>query len=92
MGVNRNKRSAVLDLKQEAAREALWRLIDSADVFLHSIRPQKLARLGFDHESVCDRNPRIVYAGLHGYRTDGPLWRPGPPMTTSSRGAAAAPT
>ena len=72
MGVNRNKRSAVLDLKQAAARDALWRLVDGADVFLHSIRPQKLARLGFDHESVCARNPRIVYAGLHGYRTDGP--------------------
>ncbi len=72
MGVNRNKRSAVLDLKQAAARDALWRLIDRADVFLHSIRPQKIARLGFGHESVCERNPRIVYAGLHGYRTDGP--------------------
>ncbi len=72
MGVNRNKRSIALDLKQAAARDALWRLIDGADVFLHSIRPQKLARLGFDHDSVCARNPRIVYAGLHGYRTDGP--------------------
>ena len=72
MGVNRNKRSAVLDLKQAAARDALWRLIDRADVFIHSIRPQKIARLGFGHESVCERNPRIVYAGLHGYRTDGP--------------------
>ena len=72
MGVNRNKRSVVLDLKRAAARDALWRLIDGADVFLHSIRPQKLARLGFGHESVCARNPRIVYAGLHGYRTDGP--------------------
>ena len=72
MGVNRNKRSVVLDLKQAPARDALWRLIDGADVFLHSIRPQKVARLGFDHGSVCARNPRIVYAGLHGYRTDGP--------------------
>ena len=72
MGVNRNKRSVVLDLKRAAARDALWRLIDGADVFLHSIRPQKLARLGFGHESVCERNPRIVYAGLHGYRVDGP--------------------
>ena len=72
MGVNRNKRSAVLDLKQAAARDALWRLIDGADVFLHSIRPQKLDRLGFGQESVRRRNPRIVYAGLHGYRTDGP--------------------
>ncbi len=39
MGLNRNKRSIVLDLKQDLAKEALWRLIESADVFLHSIRP-----------------------------------------------------
>ena len=72
MGLNRNKRSLVLDLKQESARAALWRLIDDADVFLHSIRPQAIARLGFGHEEVLARNPRIVYAGIHGFRMDGP--------------------
>ena len=72
MGLNRNKRSIVLDLKQDAARDALWRLIDGADVFIHSIRPQKLAPLGLDHEAVLARNPRIVYAGVHGYGSRGP--------------------
>ncbi len=72
MGLNRNKRSLVLDLKQEGARDALWRLIDGADVFVHSIRPQKLAALGFGHEDVLARNPRIVYAGIHGYGARGP--------------------
>lgn len=72
MGLNRNKRSLVLDLKRENARDALWRLIDGADVFIHSIRPRKLARLGFGHDDVLARNPRIVYAGVHGYRADGP--------------------
>ena len=72
MGVNRNKRSIVLDLKRAAACDALWRLIDDADVFIHSIRPQKIAKLGFGQEAVCARNDRIVYAGLHGYRSDGP--------------------
>lgn len=72
MGLNRNKRSLVLDLKQEAAKEALWRLIDTADVFLHSVRPQAMDRLGFSSEAVCARNPRIVYAGIHGFRMDGP--------------------
>ncbi len=72
MGLNRNKRSLVLNLKQEKGQEALWRLVDGADVFVHSIRPQKIARLGFGHEAVLARNPRIVYAGLHGFRADGP--------------------
>ena len=36
------------------------------------MRPQKIDRLGFGHQAVCARNPRIVYAGLHGYRSGGP--------------------
>ncbi len=72
LGSNRNKRSVVLDLKREAAKDALWRLIDSADVFVHNIRPQKIARLGFDADAVLARNPAIVYGGLHGYGEAGP--------------------
>ncbi|MDA0703037.1 MAG: CoA transferase [Proteobacteria bacterium] len=72
MGSNRNKRSIVLDLKTEPARDALWRLIDTADAFVHNIRPQKIAGLGFDPDSVLARNPAIVYGALHGYREDGP--------------------
>jgi crotonobetainyl-CoA:carnitine CoA-transferase CaiB-like acyl-CoA transferase len=72
MGLNRSKRSLVLDLKKESAKAALWRLIDQADVFVHSMRPQKIEVLGFAHEAVLARNPRIVYAGLHGYLNGGP--------------------
>ena len=72
MGLNRSKRSLVLDLKKPAAAEALWRLIAGADVFVHSMRPQKIEKLGFAHQAVCARNPRLVYAALHGYRDGGP--------------------
>ncbi|MDE0146909.1 MAG: CoA transferase [Rhodospirillaceae bacterium] len=72
LGMNRNKKSIVLDLKRGAAREALWRLVDSADVFVHNIRPQKILKLGFDPDAVMARNPGIVYAGLYGYRDGGP--------------------
>lgn len=72
MGLNRNKRSLVLDLKQDSAKEALWQLIDTADVFLHSVRPQAMERLGFGADAVCARNTRIIYAGIHGFRVDGP--------------------
>ncbi len=72
MGANRNKRSLVLDLKRPAAKEALWRLIETADVFVHAIRPKAIKRLGFGPEAVLSRNPRIVYAGVHGFKEDGP--------------------
>ena len=72
MGMNRNKRSIVLDVKRQAAKDALWKLIETADVFVHSMRPQKIAALGFSPDRVLERNPRIVYAGLHGYLSEGP--------------------
>jgi crotonobetainyl-CoA:carnitine CoA-transferase CaiB-like acyl-CoA transferase len=72
MGVNRNKRSIVLDLKQTAARDALLRLVDTADVFVHNIRPHKLEKLGLGHADLLARCPRLIYAGLHGWREDGP--------------------
>lgn len=71
LGMNRNKRSLVLDLKQKGAREALLALVDQADVFMHSIRPQKLAKLGLDPDTLRARNPRLIYAGLHGFGTGG---------------------
>ncbi|NYT60460.1 CoA transferase [Alcaligenaceae bacterium] len=71
LGINRNKRSIALDLKQESAKKALLELVDQADVFMHSIRPQKMARLGLDPETLCKRNPRLVYAGLHGFGNGG---------------------
>lgn len=72
MGMNRNKRSVSLDLKKKEANEALWRLIETADVFVHSMRPDKVAALGFSPEAVLARNPKVVYAGLHGYLSEGP--------------------
>jgi crotonobetainyl-CoA:carnitine CoA-transferase CaiB-like acyl-CoA transferase len=72
MGVNRNKRSIVLDLKTAAARDVLLRLVDRADVFVHNIRPQKLDGLGLGVDTLRKRNPRLIYAGIHGWREDGP--------------------
>ncbi len=72
MGLNRGKRSLVLDLKQKPAQDALWRLLATADVLVHSMRPQAIARLGFGHAVVREKHPRLVYAALHGYRDGGP--------------------
>lgn len=71
LGVNRNKKSVCLNLKDAQAREALLKLVDTADVFMHSVRPQKMAALGLDQETLLQRNPRLVYAGLHGFGNGG---------------------
>jgi crotonobetainyl-CoA:carnitine CoA-transferase CaiB-like acyl-CoA transferase len=70
--MNRNKRSIVLDLKTAAGRDVMLRLIDSADVFVHNIRPQKLKALGLGPEALLARAPRLVFAAIHGFREDGP--------------------
>ena len=72
LGVNRGKRSIVLDLKTAEDQEALLRLVDTADVLMHSIRPQKLQAIGLDPDTLRARNPRLVYVGLHGFVQDAP--------------------
>lgn len=71
LGMNRNKRSIVLDLKQAPARQALLTMVDQADVLMHSMRPAKMTALGLDPATLCARNPRLVYAGLYGFGVGG---------------------
>lgn len=73
LGCNRNKRSIVLDLKQEAGRKALFKLAESADVLMHNFRPEPAKRLGISFELLEEINPRLVYLATYGYRADGPL-------------------
>ncbi len=68
----RNKRAIVLDLKRPEARAPLERLIASADVFVHNIRPQAATRLGIDYEPVAAIRPDIVYAAATGFGETGP--------------------
>lgn len=70
--MNRNKRSIVLDLKQEECMEALLKLVETADVIVHSMRPSAAERLGICYEKIRARNPKIIYAFAPGYRGDGP--------------------
>jgi len=71
MNINRNKRSVALDLKRPAAREALLKLVETADVFVHNMRLGAAERLGVDYPAVVARNPRVVYAAATGFRKDG---------------------
>jgi crotonobetainyl-CoA:carnitine CoA-transferase CaiB-like acyl-CoA transferase len=72
LGVNRNKRSLVLDLKKEPARNACLALAAKADVLVYNIRPQAMARLRLSYEEVRKANPRVIYAGCFGYSQRGP--------------------
>lgn len=69
--LNRNKRAITLDLKKPEAAEALRKLIAGADVFVHNMRPEPLARLGFDYAKVSEFNPGIVYCNIWGFGRDG---------------------
>ncbi len=71
--LNRGKRSVVLDLKTEGGREKLWQLIDTADVFVEGFRPGVMKRLGYFHEAVHLRNPRIIYCSISAFGQTGPL-------------------
>ena len=72
MTINRNKRSMLLDLREETAGKALRRLIKSCDVFAASVRWEGLTRLGLDYEGVKAISPQIIYVHGAGYGAGGP--------------------
>jgi crotonobetainyl-CoA:carnitine CoA-transferase CaiB-like acyl-CoA transferase len=72
LALNRNVRSVALDLKTEAGRKALAKLIETADIFLHNMRTDTIARLGFDYASVAAIKPDIIYVEGMGYDPAGP--------------------
>ena len=72
LNLNRNKRSVVLDLKKPEESDVLRKLIATADVFLTTVRPQAMRKLGFDYESLCETNPRLIYCSACGFSEKGP--------------------
>ncbi|UMB69355.1 CoA transferase [Mycobacterium paraterrae] len=72
VNVNRGKRSVVLDLRTEDGAAALRALVETADVFIHSMRAKAIAKLGFGYDDVAAINPAIVYTNCYGYGRRGP--------------------
>lgn len=72
VNVNRGKRSVVLDLQTDAGARALRGLVETADVFIHSMRAKAIARLGFGYDDVAAINPAVVYTNCYGYSRRGP--------------------
>lgn len=71
MALNRNKRSALVDLKSEAGRAMVLDLARTCDVFFHNIRTEAIERLGLGLESVRAVNPNVVYVHCSGYGAEG---------------------
>ncbi|AMO24950.1 CaiB/BaiF CoA-transferase family protein [Ramlibacter solisilvae] len=69
---NRGKESLALDLKQDAAREALMRLVDRADVVVQNLAPGAAERLGLGWAALSARRPSLILCDISGYGNDGP--------------------
>lgn len=69
---NRNKRSMTLDLRQEAGKSVLHRLLEDADVLVENFRPGVLAKMGLDDETLRARYPRLVVGRINGFGSTGP--------------------
>ena len=72
LSVNRNKRSIAIDLKSDAGKEIVWKLIDQADVVVENFSPGTIARLGFGWDEIHARNPKAIMASISGFGQTGP--------------------
>lgn len=72
MNFNQGKRSIVLNLKNESGSRLAARMTAEADVVIEAYRPGVMARLGLDYESVCAKNPKVVYVSVTGFGQTGP--------------------
>lgn len=70
--ITRNKRSIVLNLKTEAGKDVLHRMVEDADVFIHNNRPGVSERLGCGYEELSAVNPELVYCSVTGVGESGP--------------------
>jgi crotonobetainyl-CoA:carnitine CoA-transferase CaiB-like acyl-CoA transferase len=72
-GLNRGKKSVVLDLKSEEGKKRLWMLVADADVLVEGFRPGVMKRLGFDYATISARYPRIIYCSISAFGQTGDL-------------------
>src|ERR1700737_2689299 len=70
--MNRDKRGIALDLKTEAGRRALFRLLEGADVLIENYRRGTMERMGFGYDALHALNPRLIYCSISGFGRTGP--------------------
>lgn len=70
---NGGKKSLTLNLKSEAGKEVLFRLVKSADVLVENFRPGVMDRLGLGYDVLKEVNPKLVYCAISGFGQQGPM-------------------
>jgi crotonobetainyl-CoA:carnitine CoA-transferase CaiB-like acyl-CoA transferase len=73
LGINRNKKSLVVDLQHPAGAEILRRLAAKSDIVVENYRPGVMDRLGLGYEALARSNPRLIYCAISGFGLTGPL-------------------
>jgi len=73
LGLNRGKRSFVVNLKKKRGQEIVWRMAREADVFIEGNRPGVIEKLGLGYETLSRENPRLIYTSVSAYGQKGPL-------------------
>ena len=71
--LNRSKRSLALDLKQEEAKEVIYKLIEEYDIVVEQFRPGVMDKLGIGYDMLKEINPKIIFCSITGYGQTGPL-------------------
>ncbi len=84
-GLNRNKRSIVIDLSSEEGKLEIRRLIRNADVLVHNFKPGTMERWGLSFHELKEQQPRLIMVAISGFGADGPLG--GTPGYDGSAGA-----
>lgn len=69
---NRNKRSIVVNLNHDQGKKVLWSLLRDADVLMENYRPDVMSKFGFSFDAVHKINPKLVYASINGFGSEGP--------------------
>jgi len=93
LATGRNKRSLAVDLKSEAGRAVVEKLVARADVVMENFRPGAMARLGFGPDRLLADYPRLIYAAVTGYGATGPeADRPGQDLLVQAMSGLAAHT
>jgi crotonobetainyl-CoA:carnitine CoA-transferase CaiB-like acyl-CoA transferase len=73
LGINRNKKSLVIDLQQDAGADIVRRLVTRADILVENYRPRVMDRLGLGYGPLAALNPRLIYCAISGFGLTGPL-------------------